>query len=101
MLYKNGEFVKRLQPGFAFYPSFSMASTRAGIRQTPIEDLYILASEFTDDGRALFRIHINPLILWLWLAGPVMVFGTVVSLWPERQKAAVAIAGLRDAPASD
>jgi cytochrome c-type biogenesis protein CcmF len=101
MLYKNGNFVKRLQPGFAFYPSFSMASTRAGIRQTPIEDLYILASEFTDDGRALFRVHINPLILWLWLAGPVMVFGTVVSLWPERQKAAVAIAGLRDAHASD
>ena len=101
MLYKNGEFVKRLQPGFAFYPSFSMASTRAGIRQTPIEDLYILASEFTDDGRALFRIHINPLILWLWLAGPVMIFGTVVSLWPERQKAAVAIASLRDTPASD
>ena len=100
ILYKNGEVVKRLQPGYAFYPSFSMAATRAGIRQTPVEDLYILASEFSEDGRALFRLHINPLIMWLWLAGPVMVFGTVVALWPERQKAAVAISTLRVAPAT-
>jgi cytochrome c-type biogenesis protein CcmF len=99
ILYKNGEAVKQLQPGYAFYPSFSMAATRAGIRQTPVEDLYILASEFSEDGRALFRLHINPLIIWLWLAGPVMVFGTVVALWPERQKAAVAISALRVAPA--
>ena len=96
ILYKNGEFVKQLQPGYAFYPSFSMAATRAGIRQSPVEDLYILASEFSEDGRALFRLHINPLIIWLWLAGPVMVLGTVVALWPERQKAAVAISTLRD-----
>ena len=96
ILYKNGEFVKQLQPGYAFYPSFSMAATRAGIRQSPVEDLYILASEFSEDGRALFRLHINPLIIWLWLAGPVMILGTVVALWPERQKAAVAISTLRD-----
>ncbi|MQG76232.1 MAG: heme lyase CcmF/NrfE family subunit, partial [SAR202 cluster bacterium] len=100
LLYKNGDLIKQLQPGYAFYPSFSMAATRAGIRQTPVEDLYILASEFSEDGRALFRLHINPLIIWLWLAGPVMVFGTVVALWPERQKAAVAISTLRVAPAT-
>ncbi len=99
ILYKNGDPIKQLQPGYAFYPSFSMAATRAGIRQTPVEDLYILASEFSEDGRALFRLHINPLIIWLWLAGPVMVFGTVVALWPERQKAAVAISALRASPA--
>jgi cytochrome c-type biogenesis protein CcmF len=96
ILYKNGELIKQLQPGYTFYPSFSMAATRAGIRQSPVEDVYILANEFSEDGRALFRLHINPLIIWLWLAGPVMVFGTVVALWPERQKAAVAISTLRD-----
>ena len=95
VVYKGGEPIKRLQPGYAFYPAFSMASTRAGIRSSPVEDLYILASEFSDDGRALFKIRINPLIIWMWLAGPLFVLGTVVALWPERQKAAVAVSTLR------
>ena len=90
-VYKDGEALERLEAGFAFYPAFSMAATRAGIRQTPVEDLYVLASEFAPDGRALFRVHINPLVMWLWVAGPIMVLGTVVSLWPERQRAAAAL----------
>ena len=77
-----------------------MAATRAGIRQTPVEDLYVLASEFSPDGRALFRVHINPLVVWLWIAGPIMVLGTLVSLWPERQRAAVALPVMRPAPAA-
>ena len=97
MVYKDGEPLEQLNPGYAFYPAFSMAATRAGIRQTPVEDLYVLASEFTADGRALFRVHVNPLVIWLWIAGPIMVLGTVVSLWPERQRATVALPALRPA----
>ncbi len=100
LVYKDGQPLEQVEAGFAFYPAFSMAATRAGIRQTPVEDLYILASEFTADGRALFRIHINPLVVWLWIAGPILVLGTVVSLWPERQRAAAALPAMRAVPAA-
>ena len=88
-VYRNGEPTTRLSPGYVFYPDFNMASTRAGIRSTPVEDLYIIASEFSEDGSAIFRIYVNPLVVWMWGAGVLLVLGTVVSLWPERARARV------------
>ena len=48
---------------------------------------YIIASEFAADGRAIFRIYVNPLVGWMWVSGPLMLLGTVVALWPERARA--------------
>jgi cytochrome c-type biogenesis protein CcmF len=86
-VYRGDRLVETLTPGYAFYPDFSMAATRAGIRSTAAEDLYIVANEFGDDGSAIFRISINPLMIWMWIAGPVLVLGTLVALWPERRLA--------------
>ena len=72
-----------MHPRRSFYPSFNMASTRAAIRSTPVEDLYVVPSENLPDGSVGFRILVNPLMWWMWVAGPVMVLGTVVALWPQ------------------
>ena len=72
-----------INPNREFYPSFNMASTRAAIRSTPVEDFYVVPSENLPNGDAGLRILINPLIWWMWAAGPVMVLGTVIALWPE------------------
>ena len=90
-VYRDDKFVETLNPGYVFYPAHSMAATRAGIRTTPVEDLYIIASEFSGEGSALFRVYVNPLIVWMWVAGPLMVLGTVVALWPERRRAASSV----------
>ena len=83
-IYRGGDPIADLTAWRAFYPDFNMASTRAAIRSTPTEDLYIINSEFLDDGSAVFRILVNPLVMWIWVAGPVLVLGTVVALWPQR-----------------
>ncbi|MBI2171448.1 MAG: heme lyase CcmF/NrfE family subunit [Chloroflexi bacterium] len=67
----------------AFYPDRRVASTRAAIRSTPLEDLYIVSSESMADGRVVFRILVNPLVWWMWVAGVVFILGTVVALWPQ------------------
>ena len=76
----------------AFYPDLRMASTRAAIRSTPIEDLYIVSSESLDDGSVVFRILVNPLVWWMWLAGPLLLLGTLVALWPQRKLAGASVA---------
>ena len=81
---QNGE-VFRMTTWRAFYPGFRMAATRPAIRSTPVDDLYIVSSETLEDGRVAFRILVNPLVWWMWLAGPVLILGTVVALWPERR----------------
>ena len=71
----------------AFYPEFRMASTRAAIRSTPVEDLYVISSEVMDDGSVGFRVYVNPLVWWMWVAGPAFMLGTLVALWPKRRLA--------------
>ena len=85
--YRNGDELADLTARRNFYPSFNMASTRAAIRSTPVEDLYIVPSDTFEDGSVGFRIFVNPMVWWMWLAGPVLLLGTVIALWPQRRPA--------------
>ena len=75
----------------SFYHDFRMSSTRAAIRSTPLEDFYIVPSEFEENGRAVFRVYVNPLVWWMWASGPLFVLGTVLALSPRRERAAAAL----------
>ena len=68
-----------------FYRDFRIAATRAAIRSTPLVDFYIVASEFADDGRTVFRVYINPLVWWMWASAPLLILGTVLAISPRRQ----------------
>jgi len=93
-IYRDGEYLTTLEAWHGVYPSFNMLSTRAGIRSTPVEDLYIIFSELQPDGQtAAFRLLLNPLIWWMWFAGPFVIFGTAIALWPARQRAAAFVPG--------
>ena len=88
-VFRDGELLDTIRTKRAFYPSFNMAATTAAIRSTPVEDLYMVPSENLPDGSVGFRILVNPLIWWMWVAGPVMVLGTVIALWPQKIRAPV------------
>ena len=88
-VYRGDSYLGTYYPRRDYYPAFSMASTQATIRSTPIEDLYIIPGEFLEDGRAVFRILVNPLVMWMWVAGPLLLFGVGVALWPQREVAPV------------
>ena len=75
----------------SIYPEFRMESTRAAIRSTPLEDFYIVPSEFEENGRAVFRVYVNPLVWWMWASGPLFVLGTLLALSPRRERAAAAL----------
>jgi cytochrome c-type biogenesis protein CcmF len=91
-VYRNGEFLTVMYPRRTFHPDFNMASTLAAIRSTPVEDFYVVPSENLPDGSVGFRILVNPLVWWMWVAGPVLILGTVVSLWPEGSRGRVRVA---------
>ena len=88
-VFRGDDFLGSYHPRRDFYPSFNLASTQAAIRSTPIEDLYIIPGELLEDGRAIFRVFVNPLVMWMWVAGPLLLLGVTVALWPQREAAAV------------
>ncbi len=82
---RNGQPITTLEAERTFYPEFNISATRAGIRSTPVEDLYVVPSEAREGDPSIgFRIFVNPLVWWMWLAGPIMILGTVIALWPSR-----------------
>ena len=83
-VYRDDEFLGAMHPRRTFHPDHNMASTLAAIRSTPVEDFYVVPSENREDGAVGFRILVNPLVWWMWVAGPVLVLGTVIALWPTR-----------------
>jgi cytochrome c-type biogenesis protein CcmF len=66
--------------------------TEVALRSTFKDDLYVILTDFHDDGSASFRVLINPMVSWIWAGGVVLVLGAVIAMWPsarERREEAV------------
>ena len=70
----------------AFYPKQNVTTVRAAIISTLLHDVYIISTETTENEEVVFRMTINPLIWWMWLAGPILILGSLIALWPENTK---------------
>jgi cytochrome c-type biogenesis protein CcmF len=82
---KGDKDLGMMYPKQSFYREFRINATHAAIRSNPIEDFYIIPSQFSDDGESIFRILLNPLVWWMWAAGPVMAIGTIFALSPQKR----------------
>ena len=90
-VYDGDRHLGVMEPRRSLYHDFDMAATRAAIRSTPLEDFYIVPSEFSEGGQAVFRVYINPLVWWMWASGPVLFLGTLLAISPRRQRLPVAV----------
>ena len=58
-------------------------STEVGIRYNLEEDLYIVyAGSVEGTEEAVYRFTINPLVIWVWIGGLVLVAGGLITMWP-------------------
>ena len=80
---KDGKKIGFLQPEKNFYTNFNQPNSEVAIHSTMKEDLYAIFASLTSDGRASFKIHVNPLVKWLWVGGMIMGIGTIVVMWPD------------------
>ena len=61
-------------------------TSEVGLRMTPAEDVYVILNGWQGDGSsATFTVYVNPLTMWMWVGGLLVVLGTVVSVWPHPQ----------------
>ena len=90
-VYSGESYLGVMRPSRNIYPDFRIAATRGAIRSTPVEDFYIVPSEFNEDGSAVFRVLINPLVWWMWASGPLLFVGFVLAMSPQRQPSPAAV----------
>ena len=75
----------------SFYPRSTQAIGTAAVTSRAGEDAYLMLAA-VGDGRqwATIRLALNPLVMWLWVAGGVMVAGAALAglPWPRGSRRA-------------
>ena len=83
---RDGRPLTTLYPERRFYFAQNQPTTEVALRTSLFEDLYIILAGFEPSGTATFKVFVNPLVLWLWLGGLVMIIGTLIAVWPEGER---------------
>jgi cytochrome c-type biogenesis protein CcmF len=57
--------------------------TEVAIKHFPTEDLYVVLTGINADGTVTYKVFIEPLIGFVWLGGLILIFGSIVVVWPD------------------
>jgi cytochrome c-type biogenesis protein CcmF len=83
-VFKGGKQIATLNPERRFYKASQQTSTMVANRSTPQEDLYVVYEGLNQDtGRPIIKVHLNPLVMWIWIGVWIIIAGTVVALIPN------------------
>jgi cytochrome c-type biogenesis protein CcmF len=90
---QDGQAVGTIEPARQYHVNFELEpNSKVALLTTPRDDLYVVLSGWQADGSASFFIFVNPLVVWLWIGGVVLLLGSLVTLWPEAEPSHVRVA---------
>ena len=77
--------------GRPYYPAIEQfalsndAVPSPAVRSTPAQDIYmdIASTPSAGNGPVALAVYVEPLVMWLWIGGLVVVAGAVVSMVPS------------------
>jgi cytochrome c biogenesis factor len=50
----------------------------------PDEDLFVILNGWSEGGvTASFTVLVNPLMMWIWIGGGIVLVGAAVAFWPD------------------
>jgi cytochrome c-type biogenesis protein CcmF len=83
-VYKGGKKIDTLYPERRFYKASQQTATMVANRSTFKEDLYLVYEGLNQDtGRPILKVHLNPLVMWIWVGVWTMLIGTIMALIPN------------------
>jgi cytochrome c-type biogenesis protein CcmF len=87
---RDGRHLTTLRPQLNFHTNWDQPQSEIAIRSTPRSDLYvILAGIRAGSDEAVFRIHHNPLVVWVWTGAAIAVIGGLIALLLRPRTAAL------------
>ena len=87
-VYRNERRVAVMEPERNLHSNVDGSVTEVALRSTLKEDLYLVLASIEADGLAAFQVIITPMVMWLWIGGVVLIFGTVYAVWPASSRPA-------------
>jgi len=87
-LFEYGKKVANLYPEKRLYKAGQekQPTTEVSIYSTAKNDVYVVFQGGTSDGKkAIIQVFYNPLTMWVWIGGIVLVAGTLIALLPNKK----------------
>ena len=83
-VFHNGNDNGTLRPALKFFPSQQSPIGRAVHQSSLTEDIYLILSGFSqvDRNQATLKVLVRPLVIWMWIGGFVIAFGTLICISP-------------------
>lgn len=82
-VFKNGQYVDTIYPNKHYYKVQEQPTTEVVLHSNLREDLYVVLAQPNEDESAVFKVYLNPLVNWVWIAGFIVVIGTFIILLPD------------------
>lgn len=60
--------------------------TEVGIKTTAPQDIYLVLAGVRNKDTAELRVAFNPLVVWVWIGGFLMMIGGLVVMWPQAER---------------
>jgi cytochrome c-type biogenesis protein CcmF len=79
---RGGERVATMTPGIDEFAVDGTRSSDVAIDSSAGRDLYLVLTQLAPDGTARLSVFVNPLVLWLWIAGAIILVGGLTAAWP-------------------
>ena len=87
-LFEYGKKVANLYPERRVYKAGQepQPTSEVAIYSTAKNDVYVVFAGATTDGKkAILQVFYNPLTMWVWIGGVVLVVGTLIALLPNKK----------------
>jgi cytochrome c-type biogenesis protein CcmF len=83
-VFHNGRDNGTLRPALKFFPTQQSPIGRAVHQSSLTEDIYLILSGFSqvDRNQATLKVLVRPLVIWMWIGGFVIAFGTLICISP-------------------
>jgi len=73
--------VTTLRPQLNFHRNWDQPQSEIAIRTSPTRDVYVILAGIDDaSDEAIFRIHDNPLVVWVWAGAVIALLGGLLAL---------------------
>lgn len=88
---RDGKLLKVMRPEKRTYfdargDQVFQPSTEVAYMTNPRLDTYIVLAGVSPGEAAEIRISFNPLVLWVWIGGFVMMIGGLIVMWPQAER---------------
>jgi cytochrome c-type biogenesis protein CcmF len=83
---KNGTPAGDIITERRYYINADQPTTEVSLRITPLEDLYLTMPMIGRNNEITIKAAVNPLLLWGWIGGGLMVLGGIMAIIPSRRR---------------